>query len=290
MKKILATGVAVLVLAAAAVVVVAVAAVAVTWPAEAQSRPDVLTLEGLGSTIGVSVRDLTAEEASPSAVQSGVMIDDVREGTPAASAGFRRGDIVVEFDGERVRSARHFARIVRETRAGREVRATIVRGGAREVLNVTPRARGAADLVDLPEIRREIERGWRGLPPEFDFDFDFDLPGDRIDNLFRGGLGATLTPLNPQLAEYFGVKDGLLVASVQPESRAARAGLKAGDIITAVGGTAVRTPSDVSRAVRGAQPGTTTELRVTREKKELTLTVPAAEPRAPRTPRRGRPV
>lgn len=253
------------------------------WPVAAQGTgsrvlPDPLTLEGVGSGIGVSVRDLTAQE-SERAEGGGVLLEDVLEGTPAARAGFKDGDIVVEFDGERVRSARQFTRLVRETRPGRAVRAVVLRGSARETVSVTPEARTASDIV--PGIAREVERGLQRFRDDFDFDFD-----QRFEIRTRGRLGATLSTLTPQLAEYFGVKEGLLVSAVADGSSAAEAGLRAGDVIVAVGGTNVRTAADVTRALRAAQPGATTEMRVMRERKELTLTVRAPETRAPQPVRR----
>src|SRR6185503_14095280 len=63
---------------------------------------DGLVLEGPGSSIGVSVRDLGADDASRAKVQpsDGVFVDSVREGTPASKAGLKSGDVITEFDGE----------------------------------------------------------------------------------------------------------------------------------------------------------------------------------------------
>ena len=74
-----------------------------------------------GSVIGVSIEEVETPEAS-GAPNEGAYVNDVREGTPAAAAGFEAGDVVVEFDGERVRSTTQLARVVRETPSGREVR------------------------------------------------------------------------------------------------------------------------------------------------------------------------
>ena len=110
--------------------------------------------------------------------RGGVVSDAVGEGTPAARAGFQPGDIVMEFDGERVRSARQFTRLVRETPPGRSVTAVVRRAGAMQTLTVAPEARRIAALERLPEVARDVERRLGRLPRDlnFDFDFDFDLP------------------------------------------------------------------------------------------------------------------
>jgi membrane-associated protease RseP (regulator of RpoE activity) len=139
---------------------------ALTWiPAWAQSRAggqvgagDLLTLQGPGSTLGVSVRDLEGDEASKARTDgAGVYINEVRAGTPAEKAGLKRGDIVVEFDGERVRSARHFTRLIRETPPGRTVKSTVIRDGNRQTVDLTPAPPERFALDRFPDFSREIE-------------------------------------------------------------------------------------------------------------------------------------
>jgi len=230
----------------------------------------VVTDGAFGASFGVSVRDLQGEEATKApASNGGVYVESVTEGSPAARAGLKAGDIVTEFDGERVRSALHFTRLVRETVAGRAVKATIVRDGSRQTLDITPEE-GRLRLPPLPDINREVERGLRNLPRNFSFDFDFD----RFPNgvfLTRGRLGATVMSMTDQLADYFGVKQGLLVTTVTPDSPAARAGLKAGDVITAINGRALDAMSDLNSALRDLPADGKVELRVMRDRKELTL-------------------
>ena len=230
---------------------------------------DILTLAGPGSSIGASIRDLNADDASRAKVQQseGVLVENVREGTPAAKAGLKTGDVVVEFDGEHTRSARQFTRLVRETPPGRSVKMTIVRDGSRRTLDITPDATGSFNgrvFTDPDAVARAIPR---------DFQFNFD--GNRF--LWEGAfgsssrLGVVVTPLSDQLASYFGVKDGVLVSEVLANTPAATAGVKAGDVITAVNGRPVTGPQDVVSQVREVQAGGAIDLRVTRDKKELTL-------------------
>jgi serine protease Do len=222
----------------------------------------VMMLDGRGSSIGVRIAEADTQ---------GVRIEDVDEGSPAEKAGVRAGDVVVEFDGERVRSARQFARLVQETPDGRTVKATVVRDGSRQTLDITPeagsRAWGGDVLLHMPDIERQVERGLRALPRDFAFDFHMD----GFSPWSRGRLGVRLAPLTDQLAEYFGAKDGVLVSSVEEGSAAAKAGLKAGDVILAVNGRTVGSPSEVAQEIRDAEDGTALEIRVLRDRKELTL-------------------
>ena len=80
-----------------------------------------------GSRIGVSVDDIDSGSAPDNSGAEGAVVQAVDDDSPASEAGFQAGDIVVQFDGERVRGARQLSRLVRETPAGRQVPAVVVR-------------------------------------------------------------------------------------------------------------------------------------------------------------------
>jgi serine protease Do len=88
-------------------------------------------------------------------------------------------------------------------------------------------------------------------------------------------LGVTLQDLSAPLATSFGLEapDGALVSSVQPGSAAAKAGLKAGDVITHIDGDPVRVAGDVSSRVGLARPGDKLKLDIWRDKKRVSETV-----------------
>jgi serine protease Do len=240
--------------------------------------------DGFGSSIGASIRDATASELSAAGVSQagGAFVIRVTEGGPAAKAGLLANDLVIEFDGEEVRSARHLVRLVRETSAGRSVKATFVRDKERRNVELVP-TDVASIVIDGDSIRRQVERATRDLP-RFRFDFPDDLGRPFGD---RQRLGVELVPLSEQLATYFGVKDGLLVSSVRADSPAARAGLKAGDVITMVNNRPVNDSRDILDEIGRGESALS--LTVMREKKELALkaTVPESQPRLTR---RGRSV
>jgi serine protease Do len=84
-------------------------------------------------------------------------------------------------------------------------------------------------------------------------------------------LGVTVSDLSSQLAEYFGTKDGVLVTSVTEDSSAARAGLKAGDVITALNGSPIGTSSELRRRVQRLDGGDEFALDVIRDRKPTTI-------------------
>jgi serine protease Do len=254
------------------------AAPIVTAPPLAAQEPFPL-FAGPGAQIGVTVRDAEPADQGRQQPQAGVIIDDVRRDSPAEKAGLKRGDVVVEFDGERVRSAQQFARLVRESLPGRAVNATVVRKGRRTVVSVVPTADRPPDVFIEPDRFRDLAEGFRN--------FNFDNFGYRGFGA-RGRLGVTVEELTPQLADYFGAKEGVLVSAVATGSAAERAGLKAGDVITKVGSTTVRSRADLTRALRDVGDDGDVEIGIVRDKKETTVKATLESPRGPARSSRSR--
>jgi serine protease Do len=255
------------------------------WRALAQDRDrdtrrsnQMTVLAGRGSGIGVHITDRA---------EGGVVVDTVESESPADKAGIKRSDVIIEFDGEHVRSARQFARLVQETPAGRTVKATITRDGQRRDVQITPDERRGGDVMVmgggdfLGDYMRDFGRDFGRLGDRFsNFNFNFDFPA-----LSGRRLGVAVEELTGQLGEYFGAKDGVLVTAVTDGSPAAKAGLKAGDVITTVNGDRIASREDLVRAMRD----TTNEdvkIGIVRDKKESSVT---AKIEPVRRPLRGRP-
>jgi serine protease Do len=222
---------------------------------------------GSGGRIGVSIRDLNDEELKGKTA-TGVVVEEVEADSPAQKAGVRAGDVVVEFDGERVRSARQFMRLVQETPAGRQASVTVTRDGQRVTLSVQPRAAGSFSFWDgssdrvlaLPKLAPPLALKRDGFPPTFEY-----LLGG------SGQLGVSVSELSPQLSEYFGTKEGVLVTTVRDNSNASRAGLKAGDVITSLNGGTVTSAADLRRRAQRLEGGDEFTLAVVRDRKPMTL-------------------
>jgi serine protease Do len=233
-----------------------------------------------GSRLGISVREVEAEDVKSARLPAptGAVVEDVSESSAAQKAGMRKGDVIVEFDGDRVRSARQLTRLVEETPAGRKVPAIVIRDGQRVTLNVEPDSGGAwyDSLQGLEDWGRNIAVNVRPvLPPVPPAPpVPATPPGWRMDEFFYGGsgrLGITVDSLSSQLADYFGTKEGVLVTSVQDNSAGAKAGLKAGDVITGVNGSAVDDPAELRRRLQNINGGEEFTLAIVRDKKPQTL-------------------
>jgi serine protease Do len=265
-------------------------------------------LAGVGagdSRIGARVRDVEPSDVTKQKLgdqQAGAVIEYVDSETPAARAGLKAGDVVIAFDGERVRSARQLTRLVQETPSGRDVKISIVRDSAKLDVTVTPevssfahaspRLRGLdsdnftfkrdLDFGRLQDeirdnVRDEIRRKKleRFAVPSLEFDWD----GGDVPMIWGGRtrLGVSADAVSGQLAKYFGVDEGVLVRDVDQDSAAAKAGVKAGDVITAINGKPVTDAADLRRQIASAaeadDAGAAAEviLSVTRDKKPITL-------------------
>jgi membrane-associated protease RseP (regulator of RpoE activity) len=251
-------------------------------------------LQGRGVELGITIKDLDEQQAKTA---SGVVVDAVAENSAAAKAGMKKGDVVTEFDGERVRSARQLSRLVNETPDGRAVKTTVLRDGKRVDLSVTPEAPAMARMEPGHDFEFALPPGHGDMmppgPPKREFFYDIHPPADG-DFFFRreghGRLGIGIQDLTPQLAEYFGTKDGILVTNVEAETPAAKAGLKAGDVITSINGKTVSDPGQLIESVQSAAEGAELSIGYVRDRKPGTAKATLTPAEKPKMERRGEPI
>jgi serine protease Do len=223
-----------------------------------------------GAHIGVTLRDLDEEDQKRGKVANGVMVESVETDSPAAKAGLKEGDVIVEFDGERVRSSRQLSRLVQETVSGRSVPLAAMRDGQRVPMTVQPR--DGSDNVfryfDLP-MAKTAPTPAPAKPRSTPFSLFFA----------PGRLGIGVSEISPQLAEYFGTKEGVLVTSVTDNSVAAKSGVKAGDVITSLDGGSINDAEDLRRRTQGLESGAEFTVGIVRDKKPMTLKGKLESPR-----------
>jgi serine protease Do len=186
-----------------------------------------------GAYLGVQLEDVADADVGRLKLRDarGALVRHVERGSPAEAGGVQDGDVVVSFDGEAVRSAAQLTRLVRETPPGRKVALDVSRKGARQSLTVEVGERhrpsaGEPEMLlptDPPQMRERREtREPLGRPAP-----------RRLGIGYRDVTAEDVTRL--ALPRKFGV----LVSSVEPDSPAARAGLKADDVIVSVDGSPV---------------------------------------------------
>jgi len=232
-------------------------------------------MAGGGSYLGVDVTEIAAERAKALKLseERGVELTRVADDSPAAKAGLKAGDVVLEYNGQRVEGTAQFVRFVRETPVGRVVKLLISRDGATQTIGATIGKRpemtwSHADVErDIYRARKEMERVRVMIP---------DTPRPHM-SWRTPALGIEGESLEGQLAAFFGVESGVLVRSVMTGTAAEKAGLKAGDVIQKVDDTKVATPREISSAIRALNAKKTFPLMVRRNQKELSLSVTVEE-------------
>ena len=254
-------------------------------PATAESRAFTIMMDG-GTFLGVYAEDISKENMSRYGMREvrGVGVTQVVKDSPAEKAGLKKDDVILRFEGEAVTSARKLTRLVGEASADQTVRLTISRGGSEQEVSATLAKHDGMQNVfgsAMPSgilhgtMPPDILRGTTPFPMKIDPGMIQINPGDGGFTFAFGNrrIGVSTQPLTKQLADYFGVKDGgLLITSVNDNSPAVKAGLKAGDVITAVDGEKVTSPGDVSRAISKKEDGPVS-LTIIRDRNARTVTV-----------------
>jgi len=193
----------------------------------------------------------------------------------AAKAGLKEGDVVLEYNGQHVEGWEQLRRLVSETPIHREVKIGIWRNDAAQTLTATVGARKdarASRTLVIPDGGNDFP--FKIEPPMLPALPSIELPQFRTfaQNRAIGIFGESLGQ-EEQLAEFFGVKSGILIRSVVQGSAAEKAGIKAGDVLTKIDDTVVSSPSEISSALRAAGSRRTFTVTVVRNKKEMALTV-----------------
>ncbi|NUN70141.1 MAG: PDZ domain-containing protein [Bacteroidetes bacterium] len=217
--------------------------------------------------LGVGIQDVTPKFAREEGlkVKEGAFVNEVVEESPADSAGIEEEDVVTEFNGKRIETAEDLSDAVAATKPGTKVTVKVNRNGETKSLTAVirknkTRSFGAFSMPAMPKV--VMERIGAPLTAE----------------------GLSLMELNQQLAEYFEVpnKKGVLVTSTEADENGAKAGIKAGDVLTKIGDEVVKGMDDVHEALSEAEEGDKLPVELFRKGKKMTVTLEVSEQHAPR--------
>ena len=223
-----------------------------------------------GGYLGIGGLDISPERAKALNLKEerGVEVSSLAEDGPAAKAGLKEGDVVLEYNGQAVQGTAQFQRLVRETPPGRQVKITVWRGGAMQTLTATVGENRQATTIITPG-----DGGWNFSMPEIPAMPNIEIPRFQMSaqNPMLGIVGESLAQ-EDQLAEFFGVQEGVLVRSVKKGSAAEKAGIKAGDVITKIDESKVGSSAEITHVLRGLKSKKTFGVTVVRNRKEMPLT------------------
>jgi serine protease Do len=181
--------------------------------------------------LGVMIQPVTEEVAANLELdsQEGALVADLDPSGPAAKAGVKRYDVIVEFDGKPVREMDELPKLVAAAPVGKKAQLTVVRKGAEQRLAVQ-----LGELESEPTLASAAE-------PE-------SKPG---------AYGLQVQPVTPEIAEQLQLKstDGVLVSGVQAGSPAEEAGLRRGDVILEVNQQPVADVAGFREALSGSKKG-----------------------------------
>ena len=176
--------------------------------------------------MGVMIQPLTHELAQQFGLtaREGVLVAGVSDDSPAAKAGFKPGDVIVEFAGKKVASPQELQEFVEESPIGRQQTATVLRDGKRMEVKVSP-TEATGDAVAAE--------------------------GSHVPSSSLEKLGMELQDLTPDLAAKLKIhaEHGVVVTDVQPGSAAEKAGLAGGMVIVEANRKAVKSAADLAKVL-----------------------------------------
>jgi predicted metalloprotease with PDZ domain len=215
-----------------------------------------------GGWLGVSVQDMTPRLARTMRVETkeGALVNEVIEESPASKAGILSEDVIVGFNNKAIVDAEDLIDEVGEVEPGTTVGVEVVRGNDRMTFQVEVGKRKRPRVGVIPPMPLWETHQWP----------------------FRGHttMGMELQELGDQLRGFFGApeNEGVLVAEVDAESAAGKAGFAAGDVILKAGNQAVREIDDIWDEVEEYNEGETVTFEILRNKSRKTLNLEIEEP------------
>jgi serine protease Do len=194
------------------------------------------------SWVGVKIQPLSGELAESYGLDKpqGVLVAEVMRGSPAADAGLREGDIILEFDGKKLVRSSDLPLYASMAGVGKKVSMSVLRDKKQRSVDLK--------LGAFPEDEVVKTSGGEG-------------GGEGT------GLGLALSDLTPEVRERLDadVKSGALVEEVEPGSAASRAGLQPGDVVVKIDGEAVENAKALAKTLKGKKNGEVMRLLIERD-------------------------
>ncbi len=206
--------------------------------------------------LGIGIQNITEDTAQALGLKdtSGVLVSDVRKGSAAEKAGFKRTDVITAINGEKIEDSNVLRNKVAGTLPGTEIKVTVLRDG---------------NAVDLVAALDEFEAA---ASQKGEAESSGGNPEQQSET---GKLGMTLQPVTPEIARQFGIEgdpEGMIVTGVEQGGSAAEAGIARGDIVLEINRQSVSSSEAVQSALDAAA-GKPVLLLISRRGQTIYLTI-----------------
>ena len=202
--------------------------------------------------LGVMIQEVTKDLAKSLGLkkEEGALVGDVISGGPAEKGGIIRGDVIIEFEGKKIKKMKELPAIVANTAVGKESKVKVIREGAEKVLTVK--------IGKLPEEK--------------------EAAVDTVKEA-TNKLGMRIQEITPELAKQFGLEksEGVIVAEVERSSPGFEAGLRRGDIILEIDRLPIKKMDDYEKQINKKKKGETLLLLVKRGDSTTFFTIKVEE-------------
>jgi serine protease Do len=230
-----------------------------------------------GGWLGVGVSEVSADKMKALKLpeERGALLGKIVPDSPAAKAGLKENDVVLEINGQRVEGTEQFRRMIHEIPSGRTANLTVWRDGRSQSIKVTVGKHEAGNMKVFADGPKSFAFKMPTLPEMPDMSGLDHLRSFAMVSPGRPLLGIDAENLRGDFGNYFGAPDGegILVRGVFANSPAAKAGLKVGDVITSLNGERIRNAGELREKLMTNREGKSLKLGVLRNKSELTLSV-----------------
>ncbi|MEX0806125.1 MAG: DegQ family serine endoprotease [Candidatus Binatia bacterium] len=201
--------------------------------------------------LGVTIQRMTPEIAESMGLEKthGALVANVMQGSPADHAGIKTGDVIVEYDGQKIEDSSQLPLLVARTPVGKSVKTTVLRDKKQTPLTIK-----VGELKDEEVVASAPQ---------------------------QGKLGLTVQNITPPIAESLGLKraEGVVITSVEAQSAAAEAGLRRGDVVLEVNRKNIANAGDYEKAIDAAKPGSNVLFLIRRGDNNLFLALRAPDTR-----------
>ena len=177
--------------------------------------------------LGVMIQKVTPEIAKSFnlAESEGALVGDVVKGSPADKAGIKRGDVVVEFEGKKIKSVEDLPKLVAATKPDTKSEIVIIRDGARKKFAVT---------IGILKEEKEV-----------------------VEAKAEENMGLSVQNITPEIAQQFNfdTTEGVIITNIDPSSPAYGAGVRRGLVIIEINRKEIKDIEDYKKVVKDIKGG-----------------------------------